>query len=74
MMEGETVSTIRVDSDRCQGHAMCVTQAPSLVDVDDLGFAVIIGDGTLSTPEHHEQAERAVACCPEQALHVEDES
>lgn len=53
---------------------MCVTQAPSLVDVDDLGFAVIIGDGTLSTPEHHEQAERAVACCPEQALHVEDES
>ncbi len=51
---------------------MCVTQAPLLVDVDELGFAFVLGDGELRTPEHLEQAERAVACCPEQAIQVED--
>lgn len=51
---------------------MCAAQAPNLIDVDDLGFAFVKGDGVLRSDEDEERAARAVACCPERAIAVGD--
>ena len=47
---------IRVDPDKCQGHARCYGLAPELFDVDDYG---------LSTAD---KAQLAIANCPEYAI------
>ncbi len=65
-----TVQAIQIDSEACQGHAMCAAQAPKLIDVDDLGFAFVLDGGLLRNPEDEEAAARAVACCPERAISI----
>jgi ferredoxin len=58
---------IRIDPDRCQGHARCYGLAPELVDVDDYGLASVRGDGTVPT-ELEDKARLAIANCPEYAI------
>lgn len=61
---------IVIDAEKCQGHNRCYSLAPSLVDVDDLGMAFVVGDG--SVPEGSEAtAQLLVANCPEYAISVE---
>ena len=38
---------IRVDQDKCQGHARCKSLAPELFDLDEFGNAHEVGDGTV---------------------------
>jgi ferredoxin len=58
---------IRVDPDRCQGHARCYALAPELFSVDDYGQSSVIGDGTV--PDGLEgRAQLAIANCPESAI------
>jgi ferredoxin len=60
---------VRVDSEKCQGHNRCYALAPELFDVDDLGYASAIGDGTVA-PELEHKAELAAANCPEHAIEI----
>jgi ferredoxin len=60
---------IRVDPDKCQGHARCYALAPELFDVDDYGLSSVKGDGTVP-PALEEKARLAVANCPEYAIEV----
>jgi ferredoxin len=60
---------VRVDADKCQGHNRCYSIAPELFDVDDLGYATEIGDGTVPTG-HEDQARLAAINCPELAITV----
>lgn len=60
---------VKVDSDRCQGHNRCYAIAPELFDVDDLGYATELGDGTVP-PELEDKARLAVANCPEHAIEI----
>jgi ferredoxin len=61
---------LTLDRDACQGHNRCYLLAPELFDVDDEGYAVLIGDGTV--PEGlEEKARLAVDNCPEFAITVE---
>ena len=53
----------------CQGHQRCYALAPELFDVDDLGTASEIGDGTVP-PELEEKARLAMANCPENAITI----
>jgi ferredoxin len=63
---------VRVDPDRCQGHARCYALAPDLFDVDDYGQSSVRGDGTV--PVGREDAARlAAANCPEFAIEVIDD-
>lgn len=63
---------VRVDADRCQGHARCYAIAPDLFDVDDYGQSSARGDGAV--PEDRVAAARlAVANCPEFAIEVLDD-
>jgi ferredoxin len=61
-----------VDPDRCQGHTLCHLFAPDLVvlsETDGHGTAV-----DASIPADREQeARRAVAACPEQAISLLDD-
>jgi ferredoxin len=58
---------IRVDPDKCQGHARCYGLAPDLFDVDDYGLSSVVGDGTVP-PELEDKARLAIANCPEFAI------
>ena len=58
---------IRVDPDKCQGHARCYALAPELFVVDDYGQSTVIEDGAV--PEGLEDKARlAIANCPEYAI------
>ncbi len=59
---------LRVDPDKCQGHARCYGLAPEIFDVDDYGLASVIVE---EVPEElEEKARLAVANCPEYAIEV----
>jgi ferredoxin len=62
---------VEVDRSMCVGHAQCMAICPAVFGSDELGYAVVIGDGTVA-PEHEEGVELAVDSCPEQAITVTD--
>jgi ferredoxin len=57
---------IRIDPDKCQGHARCFGLAPELFAVDDYGQASVIVDEVPTELEH--RADLAIANCPEYAI------
>jgi ferredoxin len=62
---------VKVDRERCQGHARCAALAPELFTLDALGNAQETGDGTV--PEGLvNKAYLAKANCPELAIAVEE--
>ena len=38
---------IVIDAEKCQGHNRCYALAPDLVDVDDMGMALVRNDGQI---------------------------
>ncbi len=60
---------IRVDPDKCQGHARCYGLVPELFEVDDYGLATVLGDGTVPAGLE-ERANLAIANCPEYAIEI----
>lgn len=63
---------VTVLDDKCQGHGRCYALAPELFESDELGNAVVCGDGTVG-PGLEEKARMATDNCPEYAI-VLDES
>jgi ferredoxin len=58
---------IRVDPEKCQGHARCYALMPEFFEVDDYGLSTVRGDG--SVPEGlEEKVKLAIANCPEYAI------
>ena len=63
---------VKVDPERCQGHARCAALAPELFKLDELGNAHEIGDGTV--PEALvEKPYLAKSNCPELAIEIIEE-
>lgn len=63
---------VRVDEDRCEGHGRCYALAPELFAPDDIGNAVVVGDGLV--PESlAAKARLAAENCPEHAVTVEED-
>ncbi len=59
----------RINAIRCQGYGTCVDRCPELFELDEWGFAAVIGDGDV--PEALEEAARAAQrACPEDAVHL----
>lgn len=58
---------IRIDPERCQGHARCYALAPELFSVDDYGQSTARGDGAVPA-ELEARARLAIANCPEHAV------
>ncbi|MDH3201382.1 MAG: ferredoxin [Myxococcales bacterium] len=60
---------IKVDFDLCQGHAVCMGEAPGVFEVDDKGFLTILQD---HPPEDlRAKVEQAVKYCPTGAISLE---
>jgi sterol 14-demethylase len=57
---------IRVDRDLCQGHGVCMMEAPGHFRVEKVGTLTLLSD-TVS-PEQREQVLAAVRHCPTRAL------
>jgi ferredoxin len=58
---------IRIDRDKCQGHARCNSLAPELFELDEFGNGREIGDGTVPTGLE-DKARLAQSNCPEIAI------
>jgi ferredoxin len=54
---------IKVDRERCFGHAMCVARAPQVYKIDDDGYC--ISDGEHVPEKLEQQARRGADACPE---------
>ena len=66
------VLKVRVDPEKCEGHARCFALAPELFELDELGNAHEKNDGTV--PAGLEQkAYLAKSNCPEFAIEVIEE-
>ena len=63
---------LRVDPDKCQGHARCKSLAPELFELDEFGNAHEIGDGTVPAGLE-EKAYLAKSNCPELAIDIIEE-
>lgn len=63
---------VRVDRERCQGHARCHAIAPELFELDDFGNARERGDGAVPRGLA-DKARLAQANCPELAIDAVEE-
>jgi ferredoxin len=63
---------VRVDRERCQGHARCFALAPELFELDEWGNARERGDGAVA-PALEAKARLAQSNCPELAIDVIEE-
>ena len=61
---------IVVDTDLCQGHAMCELEAPDVFKVPKRGVVEIIDPEPPD--EIREDVERAIDMCPTQAISLRD--
>ncbi|WP_026306655.1 ferredoxin [Smaragdicoccus niigatensis] len=61
---------IRVDRNRCEGHAMCVSLVPEIFDVGDDGKVRLLTE-TVEASQVAD-AQLAVDSCPVQALRLTD--
>jgi ferredoxin len=59
---------LSVDESRCTGHGRCYTVAPKLLSDDDEGFVTLRGSSMEITGDQLDDAEEAVAACPERAI------
>lgn len=59
---------IQVDYDLCQGHAVCMGEAPEVFRVDDQGYLTVL----IEQPPAHlrAQVEAAQKFCPTQAIEI----
>ena len=58
---------------RCTGHGRCYSEAPDLLDYDDEGFVSVRHAPLPFAESDREDAEAAVAACPEAALRIIEE-
>jgi len=63
---------VRVDRERCQGHARCFALAPELFELDEWGNARERDNGVV-TPALEVKARLAQSNCPEFAIDVVEE-
>jgi ferredoxin len=71
-MAAKKVLRVRVDRERCQGHARCAAVAPELFGLDQFGNGRELGDGTV--PEALEaKARLAQTDCPEFGIDLIEE-
>lgn len=61
---------ISADRERCEGHGVCVGQAPGLLDLDDDDIVVVLEAGEDLTEQNLAKARVAAEACPVAALTV----
>jgi ferredoxin len=62
---------VRIDVERCTGHAMCHIVAPSVFDADDDGYGLVLKSAVIDADV--DAATLAEARCPEGAVLLESD-
>jgi ferredoxin len=62
---------IKLDSDRCVGHAQCYAVNTDMFPLDDAGYSTLQAHSVR--PEDADVARDGVMACPEQALILEED-
>jgi ferredoxin len=57
--------TVRIDADRCKGHARCMLVNPDLFGMDDEGHGLVTRE---PAPGELADVRAAIANCPERAI------
>ncbi|MBO6938405.1 MAG: cytochrome P450 [Deltaproteobacteria bacterium] len=69
---------VTIDTQLCQGHSVCVSEAPKVFRVGDLGEAELLPEATSSALYEdsalYERIERAYEHCPNQAISLSQET
>jgi len=61
---------VRLDRDRCSGHARCASEEPDFFLLDEDGYSDLDADVVVK-PDQIDAFRRGVAACPEDALTLE---
>lgn len=61
---------IQIEETRCDGHGLCVVEAPEVFDLNDDDIAVV--KAAAPPAELEEQVNRAVAVCPKAAITIQE--
>ena len=72
-MSKSRVLVVRIDPEKCQGHARCHALAADLFELDEFGNARVRGSGRIP-PALEDQAWIARANCPELAVEIVEEA
>ena len=64
------MTRLRVDWVACDGHGLCATLLPELVDLDDWGYPLLSSDVVPDELLRH--ARSAVSRCPALALRLQE--
>jgi ferredoxin len=62
---------IKVDSSKCQGHALCAAVSERLFHLDDEGYSAVTS-WTEVAPEDEKAARLGQVACPERAIEIRD--
>lgn len=61
---------VRLDRDKCAGHAQCYAIDPDLFPIDDHGYSIL--EEHVVNPDDEARVRDGVAACPELALTMFD--
>lgn len=64
--------TLSIDRIRCDGHGVCASLIPEMIELDEWGYPII--DIAPVAPQLRHHARRAVSACPMLALRLQDHS
>ncbi len=62
---------VRLERNKCAGHALCHAADPDIFPIDDDGYSVMADHSV--TPGDEQVTEDGVASCPELALVIEQD-
>ena len=62
---------IKVNKEKCQGHAVCVLKSPDVYVLEDDGYNRM--DEFTVPKEREADARRGARACPERAIQVKEE-
>jgi ferredoxin len=62
---------IRLEATVCEGFGTCAGHAPDLFELDEWGYAIAKGDGSVP-PDQEAFAQRAAMDCPVHAIVLTD--
>ena len=64
---------LHIDESLCSGHGRCYTLAEKLVQPNDEGYPVQLGQDIEVAPDDEADGRKIVANCPESAIRVVSE-
>lgn len=61
---------VHLDTTKCQGHLRCYEAAPELFGFDEDGYAVLLTEDGVVSPDLEDVATVAEDNCPERAISI----